>query len=93
MSLATTIALPVLRGPVPLAKAVAALDLLYQGRLIAGVGPGSSKSDYDSIESHAGVESHDVRGAGVDIEVATLSTESQRRGLAGSPFRLANPAI
>jgi alkanesulfonate monooxygenase SsuD/methylene tetrahydromethanopterin reductase-like flavin-dependent oxidoreductase (luciferase family) len=46
MELATTIALPVLRGPVPLAKALAALDRLSDGRLTAGVGPGSSRRDY-----------------------------------------------
>ncbi len=49
MTLATTIALAPLRGPVPLAKALAALDLLSGGRLIAGVGPGSSKADYEAL--------------------------------------------
>jgi alkanesulfonate monooxygenase SsuD/methylene tetrahydromethanopterin reductase-like flavin-dependent oxidoreductase (luciferase family) len=49
MTLATTIALAVLRGPVPLAKALAAIDLLSEGRLIAGVGPGSSARDYEAI--------------------------------------------
>src|SRR3954463_13770000 len=49
MELATTIALVALRGPVPLAKALAALDLLSDGRVIAGVGPGSSERDYDAI--------------------------------------------
>jgi alkanesulfonate monooxygenase SsuD/methylene tetrahydromethanopterin reductase-like flavin-dependent oxidoreductase (luciferase family) len=46
LALATTIALPSLRGPVPLAKAVAAIDVLSQGRVIAGLGPGSSERDY-----------------------------------------------
>ncbi len=46
MELATTVALPVLRGPVPLAKALAALDVLSGGRVVAGVGPGSSERDY-----------------------------------------------
>jgi alkanesulfonate monooxygenase SsuD/methylene tetrahydromethanopterin reductase-like flavin-dependent oxidoreductase (luciferase family) len=46
MTLATTVALPVLRGPVPLAKALATLDVLSGGRLVAGVGPGSSAADY-----------------------------------------------
>src|SRR3954468_6794778 len=41
MELATTLALVTLRGPVPLAKALAALDLLSGGRMLAGVGPGS----------------------------------------------------
>jgi alkanesulfonate monooxygenase SsuD/methylene tetrahydromethanopterin reductase-like flavin-dependent oxidoreductase (luciferase family) len=47
MELATTVALPVLRGPVPLAKALAALDRLSDGRVTAGVGPGSSRRDYE----------------------------------------------
>lgn len=46
MGLATTIALAPLRGPVALAKALAAIDLLSEGRLVAGLGPGSSERDY-----------------------------------------------
>jgi alkanesulfonate monooxygenase SsuD/methylene tetrahydromethanopterin reductase-like flavin-dependent oxidoreductase (luciferase family) len=46
MALATTVALPVVRGPVPLAKALAAIDVLSGGRVVAGVGPGSSPHDY-----------------------------------------------
>lgn len=49
MTLATTVTLAALRGPVPLAKALAALDVLSEGRLIAGLGPGSSKRDYDAL--------------------------------------------
>jgi alkanesulfonate monooxygenase SsuD/methylene tetrahydromethanopterin reductase-like flavin-dependent oxidoreductase (luciferase family) len=49
MELATTVSLVALRGPVPLAKALAALDLLSDGRVIAGVGPGSSERDYDAV--------------------------------------------
>jgi alkanesulfonate monooxygenase SsuD/methylene tetrahydromethanopterin reductase-like flavin-dependent oxidoreductase (luciferase family) len=49
MDLATTIALVALRGPVPLAKALTALDVLSGGRVIAGVGPGSSERDYDAV--------------------------------------------
>lgn len=49
MTLATTVSLPVVRGPVALAKALTALDLLSHGRLIAGVGPGSSSRDYDAV--------------------------------------------
>lgn len=48
MKLATTICLPVVRGPVATAKALAAIDLLSEGRLIVGVGPGSSERDYDA---------------------------------------------
>jgi alkanesulfonate monooxygenase SsuD/methylene tetrahydromethanopterin reductase-like flavin-dependent oxidoreductase (luciferase family) len=49
MTLATTVSLAVLRGPVPLAKTLAALDVLSSGRLIAALGPGSSKRDYDAL--------------------------------------------
>jgi alkanesulfonate monooxygenase SsuD/methylene tetrahydromethanopterin reductase-like flavin-dependent oxidoreductase (luciferase family) len=46
MTIATTVALPVIRGPVQTAKLLATLDNLSGGRLIAGVGPGSSARDY-----------------------------------------------
>jgi alkanesulfonate monooxygenase SsuD/methylene tetrahydromethanopterin reductase-like flavin-dependent oxidoreductase (luciferase family) len=46
MTLMTTVVLPVVRGPVPLAKSLAALDVLSDGHLIAGVGPGSLPQDY-----------------------------------------------
>jgi alkanesulfonate monooxygenase SsuD/methylene tetrahydromethanopterin reductase-like flavin-dependent oxidoreductase (luciferase family) len=49
MAVATTISLPVLRGPVATAKALAALDVLTDGRVVAGLGPGSSKADYDAV--------------------------------------------
>jgi alkanesulfonate monooxygenase SsuD/methylene tetrahydromethanopterin reductase-like flavin-dependent oxidoreductase (luciferase family) len=49
MSLATTVALPVVRGPVALAKSLATIDLLYGGRLVVGVGAGSSASDYATV--------------------------------------------
>ena len=49
MELATTVALVSLRGPVPLAKALVALDVLSDGRVVAGVGPGSSERDYDAV--------------------------------------------
>jgi alkanesulfonate monooxygenase SsuD/methylene tetrahydromethanopterin reductase-like flavin-dependent oxidoreductase (luciferase family) len=46
MTLVTTASLPVVRGPVQLAKTLAAIDILSGGRLVAGVGPGSSAADY-----------------------------------------------
>lgn len=49
MTLATTVALPGLRGPVVLAKALAAIDVLSEGRLIAALGPGSSNRDYEAV--------------------------------------------
>jgi alkanesulfonate monooxygenase SsuD/methylene tetrahydromethanopterin reductase-like flavin-dependent oxidoreductase (luciferase family) len=49
MTLATTVALSVVRGPVPLAKTLAAIDRLSGGRLLAAVGPGSSPDDYAAV--------------------------------------------
>ena len=49
MKLVTTLALAPLRGPVPLAKALSALDILSGGQVIAGLGPGSSEADYQSV--------------------------------------------
>jgi alkanesulfonate monooxygenase SsuD/methylene tetrahydromethanopterin reductase-like flavin-dependent oxidoreductase (luciferase family) len=49
MRLATTVALPVVRGPVPLAKTLAAIDRLSGGRVIVGLGPGSSANDYATV--------------------------------------------
>jgi alkanesulfonate monooxygenase SsuD/methylene tetrahydromethanopterin reductase-like flavin-dependent oxidoreductase (luciferase family) len=67
MELATTISLGVLRGPVPLAKTLAAIDVLSGGRLTAGVGPGSSQRDYDAL----GVP-FDERWARLDEAIAML---------------------
>lgn len=47
LRLATTVALPVIRGAAVLAKTAAALDLLSGGRFVLGVGPGSAAADYD----------------------------------------------
>ncbi len=49
MTLVTTASLPVVRGPVQLAKALATIDVLSGGRLVAGVGPGSSAGDYAAV--------------------------------------------
>ena len=49
MTLATTVSLAVVRGPVPLAKTLAAIDRLSGGRLLAAVGPGSSSEDYAAV--------------------------------------------
>jgi alkanesulfonate monooxygenase SsuD/methylene tetrahydromethanopterin reductase-like flavin-dependent oxidoreductase (luciferase family) len=49
MTLATTVALSTLRGPVALAKALAAIDLLSGGRLVAALGPGSSQRDHELV--------------------------------------------
>jgi probable F420-dependent oxidoreductase len=47
--LMSTVALPVVRGPVALAKTLASLDVLSGGHVVAGVGPGSSPRDYEAV--------------------------------------------
>jgi alkanesulfonate monooxygenase SsuD/methylene tetrahydromethanopterin reductase-like flavin-dependent oxidoreductase (luciferase family) len=49
MTLATTVALATVRGPVPLAKTLGAIDRLSDGRLVVAVGPGSSAQDYAAV--------------------------------------------
>jgi alkanesulfonate monooxygenase SsuD/methylene tetrahydromethanopterin reductase-like flavin-dependent oxidoreductase (luciferase family) len=49
MTLATTVSLAVVRGPVPVAKTLGAIDRLSGGRVLAVVGPGSSPADYTSV--------------------------------------------
>src|SRR5437588_837891 len=49
MDLMTTVTLPVVRGPVQTAKTLAAIDVLSGGRLIVGVGTGSSEADYRAV--------------------------------------------
>jgi alkanesulfonate monooxygenase SsuD/methylene tetrahydromethanopterin reductase-like flavin-dependent oxidoreductase (luciferase family) len=67
MTLATTVALVTVRGPVPMAKALAAIDRLSGGRLLVGAGPGSSPGDYHSV----GIE-FEQRWARLDEAVRTL---------------------
>ena len=49
MTLATTVAVPVLRGPAATAKILTAIDVLSGGRLVVGLGPGSSARDYELV--------------------------------------------
>jgi alkanesulfonate monooxygenase SsuD/methylene tetrahydromethanopterin reductase-like flavin-dependent oxidoreductase (luciferase family) len=81
MTLATTVALPAVRGPVGLAKALTALDILSEGRVIAGVGPGSSPRDYKAVGL-----SFDERWPRFDESVAIL--RSLLRGEAAPATRL-----
>jgi alkanesulfonate monooxygenase SsuD/methylene tetrahydromethanopterin reductase-like flavin-dependent oxidoreductase (luciferase family) len=47
--LSVRVILAVVRGPVPMAKALAAIDILSDGRLVVDVGPGSSARDYEVV--------------------------------------------
>ena len=42
IAVGTSVILPIVRGPVQIAKALAAIDILSNGRLFVGLGPGSS---------------------------------------------------
>src|SRR5438045_9253552 len=46
IKLMTTVALPVVRGPVQLAQALSTPAPLSNGRVLAAVGPGSQPADY-----------------------------------------------
>jgi alkanesulfonate monooxygenase SsuD/methylene tetrahydromethanopterin reductase-like flavin-dependent oxidoreductase (luciferase family) len=87
LELATTLALVVLRGPVPLAKALAAIDLLSEGRLIAAVGPGSSARDY-----HAVGLPFDERWSRLDEAIAVLRALLGDAPLPSEPRHYALPA-
>ena len=69
LALATTAALPVVRGPVALAKTLSAIDRLSGGRLVAAVGAGSSRGDYEA----AGVP-FEERWARFDAALASMRT-------------------
>lgn len=49
MALATSIALPVVRHPVVVAKMLTTLATLTQGPVVGGLGPGSSRADYQAV--------------------------------------------
>ena len=49
LELVTTAAVPALRHPLVLAKSLVALDLLSGGRVVAGLGAGSSAADYEAV--------------------------------------------
>ncbi len=74
--LVTSVANPVVRGPVTLAKTLAALDVMSGGRVIAGLGPGSSARDYATV----GVD-FDERWARFDDALRAM-----RWTLHGSPY-------
>jgi alkanesulfonate monooxygenase SsuD/methylene tetrahydromethanopterin reductase-like flavin-dependent oxidoreductase (luciferase family) len=85
MTLAMTAALPVVRGPVALAKALAAIDALSGGRLVAALAPGSSRRDYDLVAIP-----FEERWRRFDAALAVMRPELRRMWVAswGSPAGL-----
>jgi len=49
MALATSITLPVIRHPAVVAKTLTTLAALASGPVVGGLGPGSSRRDYDAV--------------------------------------------
>ena len=49
LTLATTVALPVVRHPAVLAAALTSLAALHPGPVVAGIGPGSGRADYAAV--------------------------------------------
>jgi alkanesulfonate monooxygenase SsuD/methylene tetrahydromethanopterin reductase-like flavin-dependent oxidoreductase (luciferase family) len=90
MTLATTVALPVVRGPLALARAAAAIDRLSGGRLVVGVGPGSSRLDHEAV----GLD-FDDRWRRLDEAVAALRAYWRPDGepFVGRYYSTAGPAL
>ncbi|MFJ9388971.1 LLM class flavin-dependent oxidoreductase [Nocardioides sp. NPDC101246] len=80
LTLATTVALPAIRGPAALAKAAAALDVLSGGRFVLGVGPGSAPTDH----ALAGLE-YDDRWPAFEASVRALRAHLGRSPGNGVP--------
>ena len=76
LELATTAALPVIRGAGAVASAASALDTLSGGRLRLGVAPGSSRADYELV----GLP-FEQRWARFDEAVAVIRRERPARPL------------
>ena len=65
--LATTVLLPAVRGAAVTAQTLEALQLVSGGRLIAGLGAGSHRGDYDACD-----QSFERRGAAFEAAVVEL---------------------
>lgn len=81
MQIATTVCLPVVRGPAVTAKLLAALDVLSGGRLVVGLGPGSSARDY----ALAGL-SYEERWARLDECVGALRAFFRGQSMASAIY-------
>jgi probable F420-dependent oxidoreductase len=79
MAVGTSVILPIVRGPVQIAKTLAAIDLLSNGRLFVGVGPGSSARDYEIVSI-----SYDERWKRLDEAIQVLRSLWSRENVAFS---------
>ena len=82
----TTVANPVVRGPVALAKILAGLDVISGGRVVAGLGPGSSERDYASV----GI-AFDERWPRFDESVKAIRALLQGESFGGRFYEITGP--
>ena len=82
----TTVANPVVRGPVALAKILAGLDVISGGRVVAGLGPGSSERDYESV----GI-SFDARWPRFDESVQAIRALLRGESFGGRFYEITGP--
>src|SRR5262245_15634086 len=75
-----SVILAIVRGPVPITKALAAIDILSNGRLFVGLAPGSSARDYKIVSIN-----YDERWKRFDeaIQVLRLWWNGDSAGFAG----------
>lgn len=82
----TTVANPVVRGPAALAKILAGLDVMSGGRVVAGLGPGSSERDYATV----GI-AFDERWPRFDESVRAVRALLRGEPFAGRYYRITGP--
>ena len=82
----TTVANPVVRGPVALAKVLAGLDVISGGRVVAGLGPGSSERDYASV----GI-AYDERWPRFDESVKAIRALLRGESFGGRFYEITDP--
>jgi hypothetical protein len=82
MTLATTVTLVAVRGPVPVAKALAAIDRLSEGRLLVAAGPGSSPATTTASASSSASGGHAWTRRSAPC--ARCGAQTQRRSPGGS---------
>ena len=81
MTLATSIALPVVRHPVVVAKTLTSLAAIARGPVVGGLGPGSSRADLGAV----GLD-FDERWARFDEAFAARARAGARRAGAGGRY-------
>src|SRR5512133_1587286 len=85
MTIATTVALPVVRGAAPTAKTLAALHQLSGGRLVAGLGPWSARRSTSAGSSSPTQSVRCARSSVPEVRPSGWRAGGRRPGCAASP--------